>query len=92
MKEASQISELMKQVDSYVQNCPENTMEYKAFPHKWSKKEILGHLVDSAIHNLQRFVEIQFSPSVYSVHPYRQNEWVSVNDYQHTNTQSLLQL
>ncbi|UPZ14539.1 hypothetical protein [Flavobacterium humidisoli] len=24
-------------------------------PGKWSKKEVLGHLVDSAIHNLVRF-------------------------------------
>ena len=29
-------------------------------PQKWSKKEILGHLCDSAIHNLQRFINIQF--------------------------------
>jgi ribosome biogenesis SPOUT family RNA methylase Rps3 len=29
-------------------------------PKKWSKKQILGHLVDSGINNLQRFTEIQF--------------------------------
>jgi hypothetical protein len=29
-------------------------------PDKWSKKEILGHLIDSATNNHQRFVRIQF--------------------------------
>src|SRR5947209_19087401 len=29
---------------------------YKAGPNKWSKKEIIGHLIDSAQINLQRFV------------------------------------
>jgi hypothetical protein len=33
-------------------------------PGKWSKKEILGHLVDSAANNHQRFVRLQLSPRV----------------------------
>ena len=51
-------------------------------PDKWSKQEILGHLIDSAINNLKRFTEIQFLPQPYSVISYRQNELVTVNDYQ----------
>ncbi len=31
-------------------------VEYKENPSKWSKKEILGHLIDSANNNLRRFV------------------------------------
>ncbi len=27
---------------------------------KWSKKEILGHLIDSCMINYQRFIEAQF--------------------------------
>jgi hypothetical protein len=27
----------------------------RPMPHKWSKKEVLGHLCDSAINNLPRF-------------------------------------
>jgi hypothetical protein len=30
-------------------------------PGKWSKKEILGHLIDSAANNHQRFVRLQLT-------------------------------
>ena len=61
-------------------------------PGKWSKQEILGHLVDSAINNLKRFTEIQFLPQPYSVISYRQNELVMVNDYQNLSLDHLLDL
>ena len=59
---------------------------------KWSKKEILGHLIDSAINNLKRFTEIQFLPQPYTVISYEQNELVIVNDYQNLPLQHLLDL
>lgn len=34
--------------------------EAKPGPDKWSKKQILGHLIDSATNNHQRFVRAQF--------------------------------
>jgi hypothetical protein len=61
-------------------------------PGKWSKKEILGHLVDSAINNLKRFTEIQFLPSPYLLRPYRQEALVIVNQYQSLPTEHLLLL
>ena len=30
-------------------------------PGKWSRKEILGHLIDSALNNHERFVRAQFT-------------------------------
>ena len=33
-------------------------------PDKWSKKEILGHLIDSASNNHQRFVRAALAPSL----------------------------
>lgn len=64
----------------------------KPAPGKWSKQEILGHLVDSAINNLKRFTEIQFLPQPYQVVSYRQNELVAVNAYQQLPLQHLLDL
>jgi len=61
-------------------------------PGKWSKQEILGHLIDSAINNLKRFTEIQFLPRPYTVISYKQNELVVVNDYQNLPLQHLLDL
>ena len=59
---------------------------------KWSKKEILGHLIDSAINNLKRFTEIQFLPQPYTVISYQQNELIFVNNYQDVPLQHLLEL
>ncbi|WP_090827507.1 DinB family protein [Paenibacillus sp. yr247] len=51
-------------------------------PNKWSKKEILGHLSDSALNNLQRFVRAQYEDQPYVVIKYAQNQWVELMNYQ----------
>lgn len=73
---------------------------YKAFgpdalrerpaPGKWSKQEILGHLIDSALNNLKRFTDIQVMPQPYQVMRYQQDELVQVNDYQQLPLEHLL--
>jgi len=54
----------------------------------WSVKEILGHLVDSAANNHQRFVRAQLETGL-SFPGYEQNGWVRSQDYQ---SESWLQL
>ena len=54
----------------------------KPAPGRWSRQEILGHLVDSALNNLKRFTESQFLPQPYQVIRYMQDEVVAVNGYQ----------
>jgi hypothetical protein len=50
-------------------------------PGKWSAKEILGHLVDSAANNHQRFVRAQWQAElVFS--GYDQEAWVRAEGYQ----------
>jgi hypothetical protein len=61
-------------------------------PEKWSKKEILGHLIDSAIHNLVRFTEIQYLDKPYQCRPYDQNALVNLNQYQIMDINELTQL
>jgi DinB family protein len=50
-------------------------------PGKWSKKETLGHLIDSAANNHQRFVRLQLYPRV-DLPGYDGDEWVRVQAYQ----------
>ena len=51
---------------------------------KWSAKQIIGHLVDSAANNHQRFVRAQFSDDL--VFPgYDQEEWVRVQRYERSD-------
>jgi len=47
---------------------------------KWTRKEILGHLIDSASNNHHRFVRAQFEPG-FAMPGYKQSEWVAANQY-----------
>lgn len=51
-------------------------------PKKWSPKEIVGHLCDSALHNLQRFINVQHEKTPLVLTPYKQDEWVELQRYQ----------
>jgi hypothetical protein len=53
----------------------------KPAPGKWSKKEILGHLIDSAANNHQRLVRLQLEREI-SLPGYDQDGWVRVTRYQ----------
>jgi len=53
----------------------------KPAPGKWSKKEILGHLIDSAANNHQRFIRLQ-TASELTLPGYDQDAWVLANGYQ----------
>jgi len=60
-------------------------------PGKWSPKEIIGHLVDSAANNHQRFVRAQFQDDL--IFPgYDQDGWVAVQRYQDAPWQDLVAL
>jgi hypothetical protein len=50
-------------------------------PGTWSRKQILGHLVDSALNNVQRFVRAQ-DGSELSLPDYDQPGWVRASGYQ----------
>jgi hypothetical protein len=47
---------------------------------RWSRKEILGHLVDSAVNNHQRFVRAQLASEL-AFPSYEQDRWVAVQGY-----------
>lgn len=59
----------------------EQVAAWRPGPNRWSAKEILGHLIDSASNNHQRFVRARWQDSL--VFPgYRQDDWVSAQRYQ----------
>jgi DinB family protein len=65
-------------------------IEYKPSPAKWSKKEILGHMVDSAQNNIRRFIVAQYenNPTI----TYRQDDWVAISHYQDYDQDDLVNL
>jgi len=57
---------------------------------KWSAKQIIGHLIDSASNNHQRFVRAQFTDDLI-FDGYQQNDWVRVEHFQEKPWQELVQ-
>jgi hypothetical protein len=49
-------------------------------PGKWSPKEELGHLIDSAANNHQRFVRAAIGPE-FRGPSYAQDDWVRIHGY-----------
>ena len=59
---------------------PEEAAGRASAPDKWSRKQILGHLIDSAANNHQRFIRMQAAPELHFP-GYEQNDWVNLNHY-----------
>ncbi|MFI5157609.1 MAG: DinB family protein [Sphingobacteriales bacterium] len=64
--------------------------DFKIREEKWSKKEIIGHLIDSAQVNLQRFVRCTYEQDFKLV--YAQDEWVTAAHYQNADIKEVLDL
>jgi hypothetical protein len=47
---------------------------------KWSAKQVIGHLTDSAVNNLGRIVRMQIEPGV-NLQGYEQMAWVKLQHY-----------
>jgi hypothetical protein len=60
-------------------------------PGKWSPKEIIGHLIDSASNNHGRFVRAQLHDDL-RFDGYEQAEWVEVQRYQERDWADLIAL
>ena len=60
-------------------------------PDKWSPKQVIGHLIDSAANNHSRFVRGQLQDGL--VFPgYEQEEWISLQRYQDESWDQLVGL
>lgn len=82
MSSINTLSGLIHTIPVELQVFAEEEAAKKATPGSWSKKEILGHLCDSATNNHMRFVKIVLSPDPIRIEKYQQNQWVSLHDYQ----------
>src|SRR5262249_3330015 len=59
----------------------EDESEQRPSPERWTKKEVIGHLIDSASNNHQRFVRGQIA-SGQDFPRYEQEQWVRIQNYQ----------
>src|SRR5688572_21937646 len=60
-------------------------------PDQWSIKQVIGHLIDSAANNHQRFVRAQFTDDL--IFPgYEQEKWVDAQKYNDESWPDMVQL
>lgn len=88
------LDEFSKTIDDAVVQLKSITEENAARqddPGKWSQKQILGHLIDSAANNHQRFVRAHFTSELV-FQGYQQNEWVELQQYNTESWQDLITL
>jgi hypothetical protein len=77
---ATALRERVSTAAPLLRTMPEAEVAHKPSPDRWSKKEILGHLIDSACNNHQRFVRVQLTAEL--VFPeYEQEGWVRCQGY-----------
>lgn len=89
---AEQLRSLVEQEVPRLGALTESAVSLRPGPEAWSPKEILGHLIDSAANNHQRFVRAQAVPDFSAHLTYAQNDWVRVQAYQEADWTELVQL
>ena len=88
---AARLRERVERGAQLLRAVPEAEAARRPAPGKWSRKEILGHLVDSAANNHQRFVRARFQDDL--VFPgYEQDDWVAAEGWQERPWNETLEL
>ena len=88
---AREIRATVDEVTDLLSRMTPNQVSPKDNPDEWSKKEILGHLIDSAANNHQRFVRASCNTAA-SFPTYDQNDWVRIQQYNKSEWARLVEL
>jgi hypothetical protein len=88
---ANDIRTLVARVTPLLAQLSADEAAEKPQPEKWSKKEILGHLIDSAANNHQRFVRAGYKAAL-DFPAYAQNEWVRIQGHQEGDWSLMVEL
>jgi hypothetical protein len=90
---ASEIEATVNKACQRLRSLPKEAVEARPNPAEWSVKEIVGHLVDSASNNHQRFVRLQVADGLVFPDYSQDNEiWVAIQSYQEAPWDDLLDL
>jgi len=80
-KVADELRQIVQQVTPMLRKLEsDTTIAQRPAPKKWSRKEILGHLIDSACNNQQKFVRMMLQPEL-EFPGYRQDDWVDIQKW-----------
>jgi len=91
MQGLKQLRTLINEIPPRLNKLPLSQLELKPSASKWSPKEELGHLLDSAANNHQRIVRAQLEDKP-RMPGYDGNVWVELHAYQQRNWQEMIEL
>jgi hypothetical protein len=92
MKNATkELSDLVIEYTAKFNAINDSEFSSKPIPAKWSKKEVVGHLIDSGQNNLRRFLVAQYEPQAPHI-VYDQDFWVQANGYQRMKKEEVILL
>ncbi|MFB3787266.1 MAG: DinB family protein [bacterium] len=86
---AREIRGLVDEITALLEGLTTEDISAKESPESWSKKEILGHLIDSACNNHQRFVRAACH-AANAFPAYNQRDWIRVQRYQESDWGNLI--
>ena len=90
---AQEIERTVKAAYHEFKDLPESIVEMRPAPGGWSSKEVLGHLIDSAANNHQRFVRLQLVETlIFPNYGPDNSKWISIQNYQGRRWVELLDL
>lgn len=90
MSNCETLQSLIEMVPDRIRDLSDEMMSERAF-EKWSRREILGHLCDSAVNNQARFIRAQYEQPLV-VAGYNQDHWVRLQGYHDMDTEDVLML
>jgi hypothetical protein len=91
MQTLIKLREVLRTMPGRLEGLSQEQVETRPAPAKWSPKEELGHLIDSAANNHQRIVRAQMENGL-ALPRYEQGRWVSIHDYQNRDWKELIGL
>lgn len=91
LEAAIRLEKILKETPKKLIKFSEKQASDRQLIGKWSKKEVIGHLIDSAANNHQRFVRMQIDNDLH-LPQYKQNEWVEVAHYNERKWPEIIEL
>ena len=88
---ARDIADAIANARTWLGELDECTVREKPSPERWSIAEVMGHLIDSANNNHQRFIRAQDAESL-TFPKYDQNQWVANAGYHDSPWDEILDL
>jgi DinB superfamily len=86
---ASELEKVLATIPARLAAISEASASLPRIEGKWSRKQILGHLIDSATNNHHRFVRAQIEKTL-EMPGYAQNEWLATQSYQNRRWSDLV--